>query len=121
MSAQAPEAHVPVPLVKAAVQSAQEGPQHWLVSAAHVSPLVWKPVSQMKAQTIPLHDAVPFATAAQSRLVEQRAPGAHFVAHAPPQSTSDSSPSVIRSVHEAAHLPLVQRPLMQPAAPVQSA
>ncbi|HYY53102.1 MAG TPA: hypothetical protein VE755_09525 [Myxococcales bacterium] len=61
------------------------------------------------------------ATAAQSALVEQRAPGTHFAAHEPPQSTSLSSPSLIRSVHDAAHEPLVQMPLMQLDAPLHPA
>jgi hypothetical protein len=39
VSAQAPAAHAPVPLLNAVVQSAQADPQHWLVSAAHESPL----------------------------------------------------------------------------------
>lgn len=60
-------------------------------------------------------------TAAQSAPVEQRAPGAHFVAHVPPQSMSLSSPSRIRSVHDGAHEPLVQMPLMQLVAPLQPA
>ena len=60
-------------------------------------------------------------TAAQSAPVEQRAPGAHFVAHVPPQSMSLSSPSRIRSVHDGAHEPLVQMPLRQLVAPLQPA
>src|SRR5438477_6823891 len=64
-------------------------------------------------QTSPLHETVAFVTGAQSNAPMQPAPGAHFRAQLPPQSTAVSSPSLIRSVHEAAQEPFVQSALMQ--------
>ena len=102
-----------MPLVYLVVQSAQAAPQQRSVSAVQDDPLAWNRLAQVKTQTLPPQDAVPFSTAAQSVPVEQPEPGAQAAAHPPPQSTSVSSPSFTWSVQEAAQTPFVHNPLMQ--------
>jgi hypothetical protein len=120
--AQEPDgAQAPVPLLNAAAQSVHEGPQQLFVFAAQDGPLGWKPLAQLKTQTSPLQDGVPFVIAAQSPGPAHPAPGAHLRAQMPPQSTAVSSPSLMRSEQEAAQRPFVQSPLTQWAPPLHAA